>query len=1247
MMPRQLVVILGMHRSGTSLITRSIELLGYTLGDNLMPAGVDNPKGFWEDIDIVQFNDKLLAHNQMSWDSLLDSSSGIYSKDLQQEALTLLESRFSNTDRFIIKDPRMSLLLDFWSRCFVEADISVHYLTVYRQPLDIAASLHARNGIEVEHGLLLAYRYNRALMTFLGDSVFVVGYRQFLENPLRELSRIAGRIGSVLDNEAAGSFIKGFVDPGLSHHEFTDEDLVGHKLAFPELVDLSAMMSRMAEGSMERFDSHRTQYPDPRSSIALSLYEFQLRADFSTKAVLHANIQEYDQENKFLQGARKQLEAELKDVDGRLREREDHVDLLVAEVSQFDQENKSLQGARKLLEAELKDVEGRLREREDHVDLLVVEVSQFDQENKSLQGARKQLEVELKDVEGRLCEREDHVDLLVAEVSQFDQENKSLQGARKQLEAELKDVEGRLREREEEREIERESERKSQEDLKQQIVGYQQQIVGYQQHLEDFSRIHQDVLDSVSLRIGRAFTYPVRKPVTTWLLPRLKGNNGGRAVVKFLRTCVAKPITALRMISLRRIKNFFLLLTGKQYLAEQVVRNYQLEMEKEVPVPDVEVHHHSGQELSEIKLSFPRCENPLVSVLIPVYNQIDYTLKCLASIKQSLPTVTIEIVVADDCSTDATPEVLAQVNGITVVRHQENLGFLRSCNRAVDSCRGDFIFLLNNDTTVHDGWLDKLVETFSAHPDAGLVGSKLVYPDGTLQEAGGIVWKDASGWNYGRNGDPDAPEFNYFREVDYVSGAAILFPRKLFLTLGKFDENLAPAYYEDTDFAFSVRKNGKKVYFQPASVITHFEGKSHGTDERSGIKQNQVINQGKFREKWAQILDDQHFENAEHVLQARERSRGKTTVLVIDHYVPHFDKDAGSRSTFLYLQLLVQSGFNVKFLGDNFFKHEPYTSLLQDMGIEVLYGNYYQSNWEKWLRDHAGYVDVVYMMRPHIAGPYIDVVNELKPRPRTIYFGHDLHYLRLQRQFELHPDDKLAAEKVHWERKEYALFEKFDQIYYPSQIEVDEILARKPNLPVKAIPLYAFDQLEDEPPEFSSRDGLIFVGGFNHPPNGDGLVWFVNEVFPAVLESLPDLQLHIVGSNMPDKIRRLESRNIQVEGFLSDEALGELYRRIRMSVVPLRFGAGIKGKVLDAMQKGIPVATTSIGAEGIPDAGTNLLVEDVSADLANCIVESYDDLEMLERHSIAGLDTIAKHFSTDAVLKVIEEDFRMPKPEHD
>ena len=229
-----------------------------------------------------------------------------------------------------------------------------------------------------------------------------------------------------------------------------------------------------------------------------------------------------------------------------------------------------------------------------------------------------------------------------------------------------------------------------------------------------------------------------------------------------------------------------------------------------------------------------------------------------------------------------------------------------------------------------------MVEIFELNEEAGLVGSKLDYPDGKLQEAGGIVWRDASAWNYGRLQDPELPEFNYVREVDYVSGAAIMFPRALFMELGKFDERFVPAYYEDTDLAFKVRAAGRKVYYQPGSVVIHYEGVSNGVDESSGIKQYQVANRDKFEDKWRPVLQEEHFVNGEEILRARERSRGSTTVLVVDHYVPHFDRDAGSRSTFLYLKLLVQAGCNVKFLGDNFFRHEPYTTVLQQMGIESL-----------------------------------------------------------------------------------------------------------------------------------------------------------------------------------------------------------------------------------------------------------------------------------------------------------------------
>ena len=228
------------------------------------------------------------------------------------------------------------------------------------------------------------------------------------------------------------------------------------------------------------------------------------------------------------------------------------------------------------------------------------------------------------------------------------------------------------------------------------------------------------------------------------------------------------------------------------------------------------------------KINFLIQKEPIVSIIIPVYNQFEYTYNCLRSISERTGNeIPYELIIADDCSKDQTMDMEKVAIGITVIHNKKNLRFLKNCNNAARYARGRYILFLNNDTQVQNDWLKSLVNLIESDDEIGMVGSKLLYPDGSLQEAGGIVWKDASAWNYGNRKNPSLPEFNYVKEVDYISGASIMIRKSLWNMIGGFDERFCPAYCEDSDLAFEVRKHGSKVMYQPASVVVHFEGKSN------------------------------------------------------------------------------------------------------------------------------------------------------------------------------------------------------------------------------------------------------------------------------------------------------------------------------------------------------------------------------------------------------------------------------------
>lgn len=635
-------------------------------------------------------------------------------------------------------------------------------------------------------------------------------------------------------------------------------------------------------------------------------------------------------------------------------------------------------------------------------------------------------------------------------------------------------------------------------------------------------------------------------------------------------------------------------------------------------------------------IEFDKCENPLVSIIIPVYNQFEFTYNCLKSIKENTNDIPYEIIIADDCSKDRTRKLADYVKNINIIRNKNNLGFLKNCNNSAKSAKGKYIMFLNNDTTVTKNWLFYLCDLLEKRDDIGLSGSKLVYPNGILQECGGIIWQNGDGWNYGRNDMPYKPEYNYIRETDYISGASIIIRKSLWDKIGGFDERYAPAYYEDTDLCFAVRKEGFKVVIQPKSVVIHHEGVSNGTDTGSGIKKYQIENKEKFRKKWQKELEN-HFENPNGVFLGRERAGDKKIALFIDRYVPEYDKDAGSRSTLSYIKAFISLGYIVKFLPEDFKQSEPYASKLEDMGVEVLYSGWYKLNIDKWIKDYGKHIDIVFSNRPFTTAKYIDILKE-NVKGKIIYYGHDLHYAREMKEYELTHDEKIKKHAMQMKKIEYGIMQQADVVYYPSYMEIDEIKKENESINARAIPVFVYEEANNSPLiPAKKKNGIIFVGGFMHAPNADAVKWFVDEIFPLVLKKNPDMCFYVVGSNPPKEITDLSNNNIIIKGFVSDDELKELYESVRMAVVPLRFGAGMKGKVIEAIYNNLPVITTDIGIQGLVDYDEVIRVANEPKEMADIINELYLDTSKLDRMSKCAKGYIDRYFSLEAAIDILSE----------
>ncbi|GLQ95674.1 glycosyltransferase [Dyella mobilis] len=627
--------------------------------------------------------------------------------------------------------------------------------------------------------------------------------------------------------------------------------------------------------------------------------------------------------------------------------------------------------------------------------------------------------------------------------------------------------------------------------------------------------------------------------------------------------------------------------------------------------------------------TLPVSDTPLVSVVIPVYGKCAWTVACLRSISRHGADTPFEVIVVDDASPDDSASKLMQVGGVRLLQNETNLGFIGSSNAGAAIARAPFLLFLNNDTQVTPGWLDSLLETYQQEPHCGIVGSQLVYPDGRIQEAGALTFANGEAWSVGRYEKRDDPRYLYRRDVDYVSGASLLIEKSLFQELGGFDARYAPAYCEDADLAFAVRAKGRRVIYDPGSVIVHYEGISSGTDVFSGVKQHQLTNLQTFAEKWSDALRQQP---QPHTPETKSLHRQDRHILVIDALTPDLARDAGSLQVFSIMRLLREMGWRVTFMADNRTAAPRDIRALGSIGVEVLC-NPWSPTLDAWLKRERDGLQAVMLCRHYVADANLPLIKQLAPGAQILFDTEDLHFLRERRAAQHTGNVNLQRQAAASQKREFALMRACDVTFVVSSMEHELLRKELPDVNVMLLP--NMHPVHGRKRELEEREGLIFVGGFGHPPNVDAVHWLIEDIYPRVRMKRPDIKLHLIGQ-IPDAARaELQSEGVTIHGRVED--LEPWMAGSRISLAPLRYGAGVKGKVNSAMSYGLPVVATSIAAEGMwLRDGENAMLADDAQGFADAVLRLYDDSALWYRLSEGGMANIRDHFSFDVARKTLE-----------
>ncbi|MFA6253931.1 MAG: glycosyltransferase [Candidatus Paceibacterota bacterium] len=1221
---QKVILVLGMHRSGTSALAGILQFLGVDLGPNLMPASEFNPRGYFEDLDIVGINDKILSAIGSGWNDLNELPDNWPVRfpsvlALKEDLKKIISRDFGSSSIFAIKDPRLCLLLPLYFEIFQDLAIDSSLVRIQRAPAEVAFSLGRSEKLNLVKALQLYRKYQKYLEKYLvGRRVVTVEFNQLLNNPAQVISLIKNLVPEIpFDYQVRQKEIDAFLDYQLKHFGQQSQDDC-----------LFSLLDNINENEQTIVLTNQTIEQDKKRLNEVLNQRERLQQENIKKDVEIATRQEQLEELKqqnlerdiFIESQHQELATIKSSLTWRMQKVVDRWISLLLSRNDGQRGRSREEIARQYLIGEGIEI-GALhqplkldqsRARVHYVDYLDQEgLKKVYPEINSDSITTPEIIAKAEDLSPIADSSQDfvianhlleHVSNPVEALSEFYRVTKkeggivflTLPNSRSCFDSA--------------REITRSQHFRDDFDLN----NSERKVVDLGHYLDWAINVLKIQNIDEANRIAHELSakgYPIHFHVFSY-----------QSAIDFINSLEINYGFGWEMIYSQEDKDeFIFILRPKTEKVEiGLTENYQ-------------------------PLVLPACVEPEVSIIIPVYNKFKYTYRCLKSLLEAEPGLKYEVIVADDGSTDETLRIGEYFSQIRVIRNETNLRFLKNCNKAALEAKGKYLLFLNNDTKILPGAISHLLATIKSNETIGVVGGRLILPDQTLQEAGGILWSDGTCFGYGRGDDPFKPEYSYVREIDYCSGALLLTPTELFLGLGEFDIRFAPAYYEDADYCTAVINKGYKVIYQPLASVIHYEFTSHG---KSSATELQKRNGQLFRTKWQEYLNFKYPADLKNTLWARDNQNFKSRVLIIDDRLPNAKLGAGYPRARAILDILLEQKRFVTFLPTEINYEEDIDCLreLRQLSVEILCQTernpFNAANLADLLAKREDFYDQIVISRPANMARLGDLIRGKINRAKTkiIYDAEAIFARReVSRQHLLGGGLSKKKEEEIIE-SEVALAKDSDRIIAVSESEKEVFQ----EYGVKNVSVLGqATEVKLSPNPFASRKDILFVGSVHTEgddnPNFDSLVYFIKEVFPLIASQL-DCNLHIVGLNKSEQLKKLQSARIKIVGQVDN--LNDYYNNCRVFVAPTRFAAGIPLKVVNAAAAGLPSVVTPLLGEQLGWADSNeCLIGSLPTEFAERVVTLYQTPKLWEKIRTNATLAISREYSLEIARRKISEIF--------